>query len=60
LKLHPWDIAAGSLLIQEAGGIVTDLNGDGHYMESGNVVCGNPKMFSELLKLLNPSASKVL
>jgi myo-inositol-1(or 4)-monophosphatase len=60
LKLKPWDIAAGSLLILEAGGIITDLNGNEGYMDNGNVVCGNPKMFAELLKLINPHAKHVL
>ncbi|HSH28583.1 MAG TPA: inositol-1-monophosphatase, partial [Thiohalobacter sp.] len=42
LKLNPWDLAAGVLLIQEAGGIVGDFTGGHKFMQSGNVVAGNP------------------
>ncbi|HEY3202285.1 MAG TPA: inositol monophosphatase family protein [Thermoanaerobaculia bacterium] len=41
-RLSPWDIAAGALLIQEAGGELTDFNGGGEYLERGNVVAGSP------------------
>ena len=37
----PWDIAAGSLLIEESGGIITDFEGRNNYLENGNVVAGN-------------------
>ncbi len=47
--LSPWDIAAGALIIQEAGGLVTDLAGNEGFLESGNVVAGNPKVFAALL-----------
>jgi len=52
--LSPWDMAAGSLLITEAGGLVGDLEGNGGYMESGNIVAGNPKIFSQLVQALAP------
>ncbi|QDQ25115.1 inositol monophosphatase [Chitinimonas arctica] len=52
LGLQPWDIAAGSLLVQEAGGLITDLDGETGYMESGNVVAGTPKVFAQLLQTL--------
>ena len=51
-KLNPWDMAAGVLLIQEAGGIVTDLNGRNKYMESGNVLAGGLKVHTSMLKAL--------
>ncbi len=54
LGLAPWDMAAGTLLIQEAGGLVGDLQGEQTYMESGRIVGGNPKVFSQLLQLLGP------
>lgn len=41
LKLSPWDVAAGSLIIVEAGGIVTDFGGAGDYLTSGNIIAGN-------------------
>jgi myo-inositol-1(or 4)-monophosphatase len=54
LGLSRWDIAAGSLLIAEAGGLVGDLEGNEGWMETGNIVAGSPKVFVELLKLLAP------
>lgn len=45
MDLKPWDIAAGCLLIQEAGGLFSDFNGGQEYMSSGNIVAGNPKIF---------------
>ncbi|KXW55291.1 inositol monophosphatase [Ferrovum sp. PN-J185] len=52
LGLKPWDMAAGVLLIQEAGGLVTDLDGEQRYLETGHIVAGNPKIFSQLLTLV--------
>jgi myo-inositol-1(or 4)-monophosphatase len=49
--LQLWDMAAGVLMIKEAGGLVTDEKGTDNYLESGNIVTGNPKIFKELLKL---------
>ena len=46
LKLH--DIAAGTLIVQEAGGLVTDLNGEEKYLESGDVLCGTPVSYTHL------------
>ena len=52
IGLSPWDMAAGSLLIQEAGGLVSDFDGDGHYLDSGRIVAGNPKVFGQLLRVV--------
>jgi len=52
MGLSPWDVAAGSLLIQEAGGLVGDFSGEGGYLESGEVVAGSPKVFAQLLALI--------
>ena len=49
--LKPWDIAAGSLIIREAGGIVSGLDGSENYMESGHILCGTPKVYAGLAKL---------
>jgi myo-inositol-1(or 4)-monophosphatase len=49
LGLSPWDIAAGSLLIKEAGGIVTDFGGGEKYLLTGNIVAGNPAVHKEIL-----------
>ena len=54
LKLHPWDIAAGSLMIKEAGGIVCDTEGGDDYMKTGNIIAGNPKILKLLLKTVRP------
>lgn len=50
--LSPWDIAAGSLLISEAGGLISDLEGDSGYLESGDVIAGTPKVFFPLLQTI--------
>lgn len=52
--LKPWDIAAGSLLIQEAGGLIGDLQGGEDYLRHGDVVAGTPKIFKALLQTLVP------
>jgi myo-inositol-1(or 4)-monophosphatase len=57
LGLSPWDVAAGSLLITEAGGLVSDLAGENDYMRTGNVVAGNPKVFAQLLQVIAPHRS---
>ncbi|MDR0701752.1 MAG: inositol monophosphatase [Azoarcus sp.] len=49
IGLAPWDMAAGVLLIQEAGGFVADFDGEGGFLKSGNLVAGAPKVFTELL-----------
>lgn len=54
IGLNVWDIAAGCLLIQEAGGLVSDLAGNETFLESGNVVAGNPKIFNQLLQAIAP------
>jgi myo-inositol-1(or 4)-monophosphatase len=53
IGLSPWDMAAGSLLVQEAGGLVGDLSGESGYLEAGEIVAGNPKVFVQLLSLLS-------
>jgi myo-inositol-1(or 4)-monophosphatase len=54
IGLQPWDIAAGVLLVKEAGGLVGDLMGGETYLQSGNIVAGNIKVFKELLRVLHP------
>jgi myo-inositol-1(or 4)-monophosphatase len=49
LMLAPWDVAAGILLVREAGGVVTDLNGDAARIVHGPIVAGNPAMHAWLL-----------
>ena len=54
LGLHAWDIAAGVLLIQEAGGLVSDFDGNETYLHTGNIIAGSPKIFGQLLKAIAP------
>lgn len=54
IGLSPWDLAAGVLLIREAGGLVADIDGSENYMESGNIVCGNAKCFKPVLQVVKP------
>lgn len=54
LGLKPWDVAAGSLLVTEAGGLVGDFDGEANYMDGGQMLAGNPKLFSILVPLLQP------
>lgn len=55
--LMPWDMAAGTLLIQEAGGIVNDPQKKDLFLESGNIVAANPKLFSLLIKKIETAIS---
>lgn len=48
----PWDIAAGTLIVQEAGGIVTDFNGSSNYMESGKIITGNSHIVTLLMQII--------
>jgi myo-inositol-1(or 4)-monophosphatase len=52
LGLSAWDMAAGALMIQEAGGLVADLRGEAGYLESGEIACATPKVFPALLEAL--------
>jgi myo-inositol-1(or 4)-monophosphatase len=54
MGLRPWDMAAGALLIQEAGGLISDLAGESAFLDTGNVVAGTPKVFSQLLQVIQP------
>ena len=56
LGLSPWDIAAGVLLVQEAGGIVCEPSGGDHYLRSGDVAAANPKMLRAMLRAMGPRA----
>lgn len=52
--LGPWDIAAGELIVREAGGLISDLHGDEGFRDSGNVVAGAPRVFTALLAEIRP------
>ncbi len=50
--LNPWDVAAGGLMILEAGGLIADFKGEGDWLNSGTVVCGTPKVFAPMLQII--------
>ncbi|WBU53232.1 inositol monophosphatase family protein [Paracoccus sp. SCSIO 75233] len=50
--INAWDIAAGILLVKEAGGFVETIRGDGPVVDAGNIVCANPQVFPELAKIV--------
>jgi myo-inositol-1(or 4)-monophosphatase len=52
--LSPWDVAAGSLMITEAGGLVGNFTGDADFLYQREVVAANPKVYGQLVKLLAP------
>ncbi|MFP5394312.1 MAG: inositol monophosphatase family protein [Gammaproteobacteria bacterium] len=51
--LKPWDIAAGALLVTEAGGIVGEFNGESEYLYKGDIIAANPKVFAQLVPILS-------
>ncbi|MBQ0930732.1 inositol monophosphatase [Ideonella sp. 4Y16] len=52
--LSPWDIAAGSLIITEAGGLIGNFTGEADFLHQREVVAGNPKVYAQLVQLLTP------
>ena len=53
IGLSPWDMAAGALLVREAGGLVGDLEGEDTYLDNGRIAAANGKLFGAFLKLLH-------
>ena len=60
IGLAPWDMAAGCLMITEAGGLVGDLEGNEGFLQGGNVVAGNAKIFAQMLQVIEPHLSPAL
>lgn len=54
--LKPWDMAAGALLVTEAGGIVGTFEGESDYLYRGDAIAGTPKVFAQMVMLLAPFA----
>ncbi len=52
--LQSWDIAAGALLIREAGGIVGDFRGEENYLANGEIIAGNPRLFGDMVRKIQP------
>jgi myo-inositol-1(or 4)-monophosphatase len=53
-NLQPWDMAAGQIIVREAGGIVSGMAGDDDPLLTGHVICGNEFVHAELVKILKP------
>jgi myo-inositol-1(or 4)-monophosphatase len=60
LGLQKWDLAAGILLIEEAGGVVSDFTGGENHIEHGNLVAGNFNIHQQLLNQIKPHLSEAL
>ena len=58
--LNAWDVAAGSLLIQEAGGLIGDLSGEGDFLHGGQVIAATPKIFAQMITSLAPFRAELL
>ncbi|MCW8854191.1 MAG: inositol-1-monophosphatase [Gammaproteobacteria bacterium] len=54
IGLNAWDMAAGVLLVREAGGIVTDFSGEGDYLDTGNIIAAAPKLYQPMYELIKP------
>lgn len=59
MNLKPWDMAAGILLVKEAGGLISDFKGGNQYLETGNVVCAGAKVFKPLLQVVGKHLGNV-
>lgn len=60
IGLKPWDMAAGVLLVTEAGGLASDFAGEGDYLNTGNLVAGSPKIFAQLLQIIQAHCTEEL
>jgi myo-inositol-1(or 4)-monophosphatase len=56
--LKPWDVAAGGLLVQEAGGLISDYSGESDWLFGGSVVCGTPRVFAPMLAIIQAHEKK--
>ena len=52
--LQPWDVAAGSLIVTEAGGLIGNFTGESDFLHQREVVAGNPKIYGQLVQMLAP------
>jgi myo-inositol-1(or 4)-monophosphatase len=59
IGLNAWDVAAGSLLVQEAGGLIGDLSGEGDYLHGGQVIAANPRVFAQMVNTLAPFRASI-
>lgn len=56
--LQEWDLAAGALIVQEAGGLIGDAQGGNTHLQSGDIIAANPKIFREMVQRLHPLVSQ--
>jgi len=54
-NLNAWDIAAGIIIVREAGGIITDFQGSDKYLKTGDIIAASPKVFPEMMKIIGDS-----
>jgi len=59
IGLNAWDVAAGSLLVLEAGGLIGDLEGEGNYLYGGQVIAATPKVFAQIVQALAPYGADI-
>lgn len=59
LNLKPWDMAAGVLLVKEAGGMLADFKGGADYLKGGNLVCASPKLFKPMMQIVEKHMGKI-
>ncbi|MDR5750369.1 MULTISPECIES: inositol monophosphatase family protein [Caballeronia] len=52
--IHAWDVAAGSLIVTEAGGLVGNYTGESNFLHENEIVAGNPKVYAQMIKILDP------
>ncbi len=57
--LSIWDLAAGTLIIREAGGIISGLDGSEDFLHTGHVLGGTPKIYSALARLFGPEIKEM-
>ena len=56
--LKPWDVAAGSLLVTEAGGMVGNFTGEADFLQRGEVIAANPRVYAQMVSLLKVYAGR--
>jgi myo-inositol-1(or 4)-monophosphatase len=54
--LQPWDIAAGIIMVREAGGMISEVNGGDQMLKTGSVLASNPNLFSELAQTIKKAS----
>jgi len=60
IELKEWDMAAGILLVKEAGGVATDFSFNDNYLTSGNLIAGSPRMHQLMYQLIEPHVTPAL